>query len=253
MSINATQVVNEALSYAVLTDKEGLVAILERNGIQIPNNPSDSEITTAVLMANASSGTFRNDLSAFLGNQIPKASEELSFTGGNYGFTGIDDFSFSGDGFEDSNFLGIGKGNGFLGLGKKGSTATPTTPKVVTPKLTAAQKKAARVTADNPTGKTGAGLLLQQLGGALKDTLLDKDNINAGIQIGLQSMANKTQAKENALQTQALQLQQVQDEMKQNLPSNSGKKSNTMTYVYIGIGVIAVAALGFVIYKRMKK
>lgn len=252
MSINATQVVNEALSYAVLTDKEGLVAILERNGIQIPNNPSDNEITTAVLMANASSGTFRNDLSTFLGNQIPKASEELSFTGGDYGFTGIDDFSFTGDeNIIESNFLGIGKGQGFLGLGKKDTTAKPVTPRA--PKLTASQKKAGRITADNPKGKTGAGLLLSQLGGALRDTVLDKDNINAGIQIGLQSMANKTQAKENALQTQALQLQQVQDEMKQNLPSGGSKKSNTMTYVYIGIGVIAVAALGFVIYKRMKK
>lgn len=253
MSINASQFVNEALSYAVITDKRGLVSILERNGIQMPNNPSDNEVTTAVLMANASSGTFRNDLATFLGNKLPKATEDLSFTGGNFGFTGIDDFSFTGgEGVLESNFLGIGKGNGFLGLGKKGSTATPTTPKVVAPKLTAAEKKAARVTTDNPQGKTQVGLLLAQIGGALKDTVLDKDNINAGLQIGLQSMANKTQAQQNALQTQAAQLQATQDELKANLPGG-GTKSNTMTYVWVGVGVLAVSVLGFLIYKRTKK
>ena len=252
MSINATQVVNEALSYAVITDKNGLVALLERNGIQMPNNPSDNEVTTAVLMANASSGTFRNDLVTFLGKQIPKATEELSFTGGNFGFTGIDDFSFTGgEGVLESNFLGIGKGKGFLGLGKKNPT-TPTTPKVVAPKLTAAQKKAARVDPlTNPKGKTQVGLLLANVGNALKDTLLDQDNINAGIAIGLQSMANKTQAKENALQQQALQLQDTQDQLKGNLPG--AQKSSAMTYVWVGVGVLAVSVLGYLIYKKVKK
>jgi hypothetical protein len=207
MAINATQVVNEALSYAVITDKSGLIALLERNGIQMPNNASDNEVTTAVLMANASSNTFRNDLATLLVNKIPKAAEDLSFTGGNFGFTGIDDFSFTGgEGILESNFLGLGKKSG----------TTPAIPKA--PKLTTAQKQAARVTLNNPKGKTQVGLLLSQLGGALKDTLLDKDNINAGIQIGLQSMSNKTQAKENALQEQASQLQDTQDQLKQNLP-----------------------------------
>jgi hypothetical protein len=252
MSINATQVVNEALSYAVLTDKDGLVSLLERNGIQMPNNPSDNEVTTATLMANASSGTFRNDLATFLLNKVPKAAEDLSFTGGNYGFTGIDDYSFTGgEGVLESNFLGIGKGQGFLGLGKKNPT-TPTTPKVVAPKLTAEQKRLGRVSELNPKGKTQVGLILQQIGGALKDTLLDKDNINAGIAIGLQSMSNKTQSQENALQQQALQQQATQDAMKANLPG-SGTKSSTMTYVWVGVGVLAVGVLGYLIYKRVKK
>lgn len=245
MSINATQLANEALSYAVITDKNGLVALLERNGIQMPNNPSDNEVTTATLMANASSGTFRNDLATFLLNKVPKAAEDLSFTGGNYGFTGIDDYSFTGgEEFYNAN----DEKKPFLNLFKKGNT----TPKVVTPKLTAAQKKAGRVTVENPKGKTQVGLLLQQLGGALKDTVLDKDNINAGIQIGLQSMSNKTQSKDNALQLQALQLQDTQDKMKGNLP-NDGTKSNTMTYVWVGVGVLALGILGYVIYKRVKK
>jgi len=241
MSINASQFVGEAISYAVLTDKNGLVSLLERNGIQMPNNPSDNEVTTAVLMANATSGTFRNDLATFLLRQVPKATEDLSFMGMDYGFTGIDDFSFDGgeDGFQN-----------IFGLGKK--TTTPTTPKA--PKLTAAQKKQARITADNPKGKTKVGLVLSSIGTALKDTLLDKDNINAGIQIGLQTYANRTQAEQNALQAQALQLQETQDAMKGNLPKGSdGKKSNTMTYVWVGVGVLALGILGYVIYKRTNK
>jgi hypothetical protein len=242
MSINASQFVEESISYAVLTDKNGLVSLLERNGIQMPNNPSDNEVTTAILMANATSGTFRNDLATFLAKQLPKATEDLSFMGMDYGFTGIDDFSFTGG--EDI------LENNFLGLGKK--TNTPTTPKA--PKLTAAQKKQARVTTDNPKGKTQVGLLLSSIGTGLKDTLLDKENINAGIQIGLQSFANKTQAQQNALQVQALQLQETQDAMKGNLPQGSdGKKSNTMTYVWVGVGVLALGILGYVIYKRTKK
>jgi LPXTG-motif cell wall-anchored protein len=246
MAINTSQVVNEAISYAVITDKDGLVALLERNGIQMPNNPSDNEVTTAILMANASSGTFRNDLATYLGKQIPKASEELSFTGVNFGFTGLDDFAFDGYGDDDDGFENI------FGLGKKSNTPkAPKTPKVVAPKLTAAQKKTARIDPiTNPQGKTKVGLALASVGGALKDTLLDQDNINAGLQIGLQAMANKTQAKQNALQTQALELQGTQDSLRQNLP-NKGK-TNTMTYVWVGVGVIAVALLGFVIYKRTK-
>lgn len=241
MSINASQFVGESISYAVLTDKDGLVALLERNGIEMPNNPSDNEVTTAILMANATSGTFRNDLATFLERQLPKATEDLSFMGMDYGFTGIDDFSFNGgeDGFQ--NLFGIGK-----------KTTTPTTPKA--PKLTAAQKRAARVDpVTNPKGKTKVGLVLSSIGTALKDTLLDKDNINAGIQIGLQTYANRTQAEQNALQEQALRLQETQDALKANLPQGAGKKSNTMTYVWVGVGVLAVGILGYVIYKRANK
>lgn len=251
MAINATQVANELISYAIITDKNGVVKLLERNGIQMPNNPSDNEVTLAVLMANAKSGTFRNDLTNYLTNKSVKATKEFaSFAGDDrdFGFTGIDDFSFVGED-EYHGFLGIGKGQGFLGLGKKNPAAIPTAPKA--PALTSAQKKAARVSADNPQGKTKTGLALASIGGFLKDTVLNQENVNAGIQIGLQSISNKTQAQQNALQAQALQLQQTQDELKNVIPG--AKKSNTSTYVFIGVGVLAIALIGFAIYKARKK
>jgi hypothetical protein len=234
MSINATQVANEALSYAVITDKSGLVSLLERNGIQMPNNPSDKEVTTAVLMANASSGTFRNDLVAFLSKQIPKATEDLSSMGENNAFTGIDDFSFTGG---EKFFNATSNANDILRTPLYSAPSTPaTTAAVTTPK----------------TG-TAVGNFLRGVGSFLKDNVLTKENISAGLQIGLQSIANKTQAQENALQQQAIQLQNTQDAMKQNVPSLQTKKSNVMTYVWVGVGVLAVGILGFVIYKRVKK
>ena len=38
MQINATQVTNELISYSIVTDKNSWVRLLERNGIQMPNN-----------------------------------------------------------------------------------------------------------------------------------------------------------------------------------------------------------------------
>jgi LPXTG-motif cell wall-anchored protein len=40
--------------------------------------------------------------------------------------------------------------------------------------------------------------------------------------------------------------------LRQQLP-NADKKSNTMLYVWIGVGVLAVGVLGFVLYKQYKK
>jgi hypothetical protein len=215
----------------------------------MPNNPSDNEVTLAVLMANAKSGTFRSDLTTYLSSQVPKATEDFkSFTAVDFGFTGIDDYSFVGED-EYFGFLGIGKDKGFLGLGKSTTTSTP---KLATPKLTSAQKKAARVdTTTNPQGKTKVGLALSSIGGFLKDNVLTSENVNAGIQIGLQSMSNKTQAKQNALQEQSLQLQGVQDQMKQNLPNQP--QSNMMTYVWVGVGILAVSVIVFLAYKKYKK
>ena len=221
MALNALETAKELISYAVVTDKNALVKLLERNGIQLPNNPSDNEITVAVLMANQKSGVFRNELKKYLGALVPEVSNYKTELSGNVNFTGTDDFSFTAG---DDNFFNA----------------------------TAAEAKALRITADNPTGKTKVGLALASIGTFFKDNILTKDNINAGIQIGLTSLANKTQAQQNAVTTQSLELQNYQDSLRQQLP-NAAKKSNTMLYVWIGVGVLAVGVLGFVLYKSYKK
>ena len=221
MALSAIETVKELISYAVVTDKNGLVKLLQRNGIELPNNPSDNEVTVAVLMANNRSGVFRNELKKYLGGLVPEVANYVTELGGGMNFTGTDDFSFTAG---DDSFYNA----------------------------TAAEKKALRVTATNPTGKTKVGTALASIGSFFKDTLLTKENINAGINIGLTSLANKTQSQQNAVTAQSLQLQNYQDSLRQQLP-NAAKKSNTMLYVWISVGVLAVGVLGFVLYKSYNK
>ena len=65
-SLSAIETARELISYAIVTDKDGVVKLLKRNGIELPNNPSDNEVTIALLMANEKSGVFRNELKNYL-------------------------------------------------------------------------------------------------------------------------------------------------------------------------------------------
>ena len=239
MPINATQVTNELISYSIVTDKSSLVKLLERNGIQMPNNPSDKGVTLAVIMANSKSTTFRKDLGSYLSSKLPQASEDFSQFVGNeqdFGFTGIDDFSFVG---EEKFF--------------NASSNTPSSNILVGSKYsTPATKLPSATSGKKSFGQTKVGGALKSIGGFLKDNVLTQENVNAGVQIGLQSIANKSQAQQNNLQQQAVQLQQQQDVMKATLPS-SAKKSKTMTFVWIGVAVVGVSLIGFLIYKNSKK
>jgi hypothetical protein len=222
-NLNALEIARELISYAVVTDKDGLVKLLERNGIEMPQNPSDNEVTVAVLMANSKSGVFRNELQKYLVSLLPEVSEYSDFLGNGYEmFTGTDDFSFTA-------------GGGSL-VPKSYAPATPNVPSASTGK----------------PGGTKTGNALRSVGQFLKNNVFTPENINAGVQIGLTSVANKTQAKQNQIQAEASQLQNYQDSLRQQLP-NAAKKSNTMLYVWIGVGVLAVGVLGFVLYRQYKK
>lgn len=221
-NLNAIETARELISYAVVTNKDGLVKLLERNGIEMPMNPSDNEVTVAVLMANAKSGVFRNELQKYLVSLLPEVSEYTDFLGNGFvEFTGTDDFSFTAGGgslLPDTRYA-VPSVSG-------ASTAKP--------------------------GGTKVGNALRSIGTFLKTNVLTPENINAGVQIGLTSVANKTQAKQNQIQAEAAQLQSYQDTLRQQLP-NAAKKSNTMLYVWIGVGVLAVGVLGFVLYRQYKK
>lgn len=221
-NLNAIETARELISYAVVTNKDGLIKLLERNGIEMPMNPSDNEVTVAVLMANAKSGVFRNELQKYLVSLLPEVSEYAEFLGNGYVmFTGTDDFSFTAGG-------GSLVPKSYLPASNVPSTST------VKP------------------GGTKVGNALRSVGQFFKTNVLTPENINAGVQIGLTSVANKTQAKQNQIQAEASQLQSYQDTLRQQLP-NAAKKSNTMLYVWIGVGVLAVGVLGFVLYRQYKK
>ena len=219
-NLSTTLVAEELISYSVVTDKNGLVKLLERNGVQMPNNPSDKEVTVAVLMAMSKSQNFKDELANFLTKKVSKAGDDFqSFVGSeaDFGFTGVDDLGFTG--------------------ADKFYNATP------------GEKKAARVSATNPEGKTKTGLALAGIGKFLKDNILTPENINAGVQIGLNKVNNKTQADSNKIQTQALVLQQQQDDLKKNLPQGQGM-SPAVKYTLIGVGAIAIVGIVYVIVKK---
>jgi hypothetical protein len=232
MAVSAIQVTEEALSYAVVTDKDGLVKLLKRNGVVVGNNPSDKEVTIAVLMASAKSTNFKNELASLLTSKVKEAGETLSFVGSSmdFGFTGIDDFQFTGS----EDFFN--------------ATAAEKAAKKAAAAQAAAAKKQSRVTADNPQGKTGVGLLLANIGKALTS----QDTINAGIQIGLNKINNKTQADANNISNQAAALQAQQDELRANMGTPS-KKTSATTYIIIGAGVLVAITAIYLIVKAKKK
>jgi hypothetical protein len=218
MAINATEAARNYLAYAVVRDKNSLVKLLERNGVQMPNNPSDKEVTIAVLMASSKSQNFKNELSNLLSKQVENAGQEFkSFVGDNtdFGFTGIDDFSFTGS---EDFYSGTAEDK--------------------------AAKKVARVTADNPKGKTGLGLFFQNVG----RSLASQDTINSGLQIGLSSINNKVQNRSNALQSEASIIIDRQDAIRRD--AGAKPKSDVTTWVFVGVGVLALGAIIYLIAKK---
>jgi hypothetical protein len=218
MAINATEAARNYLAYAVVRDKNSLVKLLERNGVQMPNNPSDKEVTIAVLMASSKSQNFKNELSNLLSKQVENAGQEFkSFVGDNtdFGFTGIDDFSFTGS---EDFYSGTAEDK--------------------------AAKKVARVTADNPKGKTGLGLFFQNVG----RSLASQDTINSGLQIGLSSINNKVQNRSNALQSEASIIIDRQDAIRREAAAKP--KYDVTTWVFVGVGVLALGAIIYLIAKK---
>ena len=82
MAVNAQEAVRNMISYTIVTDKDSLVRLLERNGVQMPNNPSDKEVTASVLLASAKSPNFKKELSSLLTSKVPQAGSDFaSFVG----------------------------------------------------------------------------------------------------------------------------------------------------------------------------
>ena len=225
MAVNAQEAVRNMISYTVVTDKDSLVRLLERNGVEMPSSPSDKEVTASVLLASSKSPNFKNELSTLLTSKVPKAGADFaSFVGDNsdFGFTGIDDFSFTGaDEF-------------FAANAQEKATAK-------------AVAKKSRVTETNPQGKTGVGLFLSNLGKAIASP----DTINSGLNIGLTAVNNKIQGKQNALQQETVILTNKQDQIRQDLAA-AGKPVGGGFPVW-GYVVLGLAVVGGIVYAVTKK
>jgi hypothetical protein len=226
MAVDALQVTRSLLAYQVVNDKDSLVKLLKRNGVKLGMNPSDSEVTSAVLFASGKSSNFKKELATLLASNAKKASGEFaSFVGQEMGFTGIDDFSFTG-------IEGFSNGVGDIGTPSLKISPTPTAT------VTAKAKK---------EGKTGAGKVLAWLG----QNVFTKENIDTAVQVGLTKINTKTQNQANQVAQEGLAIQQYQDDIR-NQQASMGKKGLS-TGAWIGIGVGAVALVGIIIYLTNRK
>lgn len=215
--------VNKMITYTLVTDKNSLVRLLERNGVRLPSNPSDQEITVAVLASSAKSPNFKMELANLLTQKAVQVQDEYEGFAGDdtdFGFTGIDDFiGANGD--------------------KKAAKAARKKEKVAL----RGEKKKKRINETNPKGKTGFGNFLSRLA----DSTTSQDTINSGINIGLTALNNKVASKQNELQAQAAAITAQQDEARQAIAAQQGGKMN----VFLIVGVVAV--VGILAYFAFKK
>lgn len=227
MAINAAEAAENMIAYTLVEDKGSLVSLLERNGVQMPRNSSDKEVTMAVITASSKSPNFKNELVKLLTKKVKKANDDFSnFVGDStdFGFTGIDDFSFIGPTPQFTQQV----------------TASRTTS---TPKKQ--QRVQARVSATNPQGKSGIGLFLQNIGRSLSS----EETINAGLNVGLTAINNKVAGRQNALQNEATVITQKQDEVRQSL-AQTPKGGRTLTYVFVGVGILALIGVVYFVAKK---
>ncbi|MBM3417306.1 MAG: hypothetical protein FJY17_00105 [Bacteroidetes bacterium] len=232
MALDALQITRTLLAYQVVNDKESLVKLLKRNGVEAPINATDTEITSAALFTSGKSPNFKKELAALLAGNAKSAGQEFaSFVGQEMDFTGLDDFSFTGmEGFENQ-------------IGKPAAppriSATPT---AAVTTATAAKKK----------DKTGAGRALASIGGFFKDNILTRENVDTAVQIGLTKINTKTQNKANQVAQEGLVIQQYQDDIRNQQGSKGKGGLGTGAWVAIGLGVAAIVGIGIFFAIRKK-
>lgn len=219
----------EFISYAVLMHKSGLISVLSKNGYKLGNNPSDKEVTIAILQAQKDPKV-RKDLATFLTSLAPKAAQHVSFTGGFFNADGsspyaLPELNASPVGYTLPTPTPTSTSGSNVGMSNTISTSDLSTKK-----------------------KTAVGSILSNIGNFLKTNVFTPQTVNGLLQAGLTSLNNKVQGNANQLQAQTNQLQQQQQALLQNIPQ--AKQSNTATYIFIGVGVIA---LGTIIYLVSKK
>lgn len=234
MAISALDITRSLLAYQVENDRASLEKLLKRNGVSVPMNASDLEVTSAVLVASGKSQNFKNELSALLASNAKKAGSEFkSFTGEEMGFTGLDDFSFTGGGDE---FFG---GNGVRDIKPPVLKISPTPTAVNAPKV-----KKVRAEGD----KSGAGKVLAWIG----QNVFTKENIDSAVQVGLTKINTKTQNKANQVAQEGLEIQNYQDDIRRKQAKEGGGKGMS-TGAWIGIGLGVAALVGIVIYVTSKR
>jgi len=235
---NAVVLTRDLIGYTILTDKKAIIDLLNKNGVTLSPNATDSQVSVATLIASSKSPNFKSELIDLLASKTDSAVNTFkNFSGANdmYGFTGVDDLAFTGS---DDFWKNANDEKPSYGYKPKGLQNTKTTNPNLLVNL---DTKKNEVT--NPKER---GAFWKGIGTFLKENVLTKDNINQGLQIGLTSINNKIQSKQNAVQEEALALQQSQDAMQQQVQQQN--KPNNLLLI---VGVVAgLGIIGYLIFKK---
>lgn len=230
-SVNAVEVTRDMLAYTLANDKTSLRKLLVRNGISVPSDATDKELTTAILIASSKSNVFKAELAALLSSKIDQVNSEYSsFVGGQFDigtqedktmFTGSDNF-FSMTGLSNPQFT-----KGLQGAADYAQKNQPQKPKE---RRTKEPKEKGRVWS------------------WLGENVFTKENINNGINMGLTALNNKIQEKRNQVDIESSLIAEKQDEIINDKGKASGMSIGTIVLIIGG-----VALVGGMIYYFTKK
>lgn len=237
VSVNALDVTRDMLAYTLTNDKDSLVKLLSRNGVKLPSDASDREVTMAVLMTSAKSSVFKNELSALLASKMDEVNDQYTnFVGGQFDigtqedktmFTGGDDFFNISGGPTANQKLGEALASAAKA---KGIQQNPNYKPPKTPKTPKEPKEKGRVW------------------GWLQENVFTKENINSGINMGLTALNSKIQAKSNAVAYESDVIIQRQDEQIRSAAKQGGVSTGTVVMIVVGLGLV-----GAMVYYFTKK
>lgn len=236
---NAVVLTRDLLSYTILTDKIAIINLLNKNGVSLSENATDSQVSIATLIASSKSSNFKTELIDLLASKTDKAKDTFqNFSGANdmYGFTGVDDLAFTGS---DDFWTNAGGNDKPLLNYKPMGLATK---KTTNPNLLVNLDSNKSEVKDSKE----RGAFWKGIGSFLKENILTKENINQGLQIGITSISNKIQARQNSVQQEAFALQQTQDAMQQAIQERNKPKN-----IWLIVGVVgALGIVGYFIFKK---
>lgn len=223
MNVNTLEMVQSVLALALAKDRQGLVNLMKKNGINIPDDATDDELIVAALNASRKSRYFKTDLTNYLAN-LTLSNREM-FTS----FTAEDEDFFNTSGDRASARTDV------FTLNKSGATTTTTGGSNTT------------------TTKRTKGQGWRKIGDFFKSNILTPENINAGISTGLTLLSNKSQQRADTTAANLAAIQMQKDSIMVttgNKPAD--KKGKTLTYVLIGVGVLVIGLSAYFLMNRKK-
>lgn len=234
-SVNALEVTRDMLAYTLATDKQSILNLLVRNGINLPSDVTDKQVVTAVLIASGKSASFKSELSDLLSSKITEVNQQFaSFAGGQFDIgTEADKTMFTGS---DDFFSMTGLSNPQLSSGLQGAAAYAKQAKASETKVKAAKEKPARE----------KGKLWSWIG----ENIFTKENINSGINMGLTALNNKIQNKKNQVDFESAVITEKQDAI---INQSGGARGVSIgTVILIVAGVALIGGIFYYINKNKK-